>query len=66
MPQSEDLDLGKEIMDVRNDVQQVAIVMMFLLGNILGGLIAMIPNLFPMIILFDVVGLTERPLDSDR
>ncbi|GAA4467712.1 efflux RND transporter permease subunit [Novipirellula rosea] len=41
----------------------VAIVMMFLLRSLLGGLIAMLPNLFPTIALFGCMGLIRTPLD---
>lgn len=41
----------------------VAIVMMFLLRSIVGGLIAMIPNIFPTVGLFGYMGLTGLPLD---
>lgn len=41
----------------------VAIVMMFLLKSVKGGLIAMFPNLFPTLILFGYMGLTNLPLD---
>ncbi|TWU24164.1 MMPL family protein [Novipirellula galeiformis] len=41
----------------------VAIVMMFLLRSILGGLIAMVPNLFPTVALFGCMGLYGTPLD---
>lgn len=41
----------------------VAVVMMFLLRSIVGGLIAMIPNIFPTVGLFGYMGLTGLPLD---
>ncbi len=41
----------------------VAIVMMFLLRSIMGGLIAMLPNLFPTVALFGWMGIIETPLD---
>ncbi len=41
----------------------VAVVMMILLRSFLGGLIAMIPNLFPTIALFGWMGIVELPLD---
>jgi len=41
----------------------VAVVMMLLLRNIVGGLLAMVPNIFPTIALFGYMGLTNLPLD---
>jgi preprotein translocase subunit SecF len=41
----------------------VAVVMMFLLRSIVGGVIAMIPNIFPTVSLFGYMGLTGLPLD---
>jgi uncharacterized protein len=41
----------------------VAIVMMILLRNVLGGLVAMIPNIFPTIGIFGGMGLLGLPLD---
>ncbi len=41
----------------------VAIVMMLLLRSVVGGLIAMIPNLLPTIGLFGYMGLVDMPLD---
>jgi len=41
----------------------VAVVMILLLRNIAGGLLAMIPNLFPTIALFGYMGLSDVPLD---
>ncbi len=41
----------------------VAVVMMLLLRSIVGGLIAMLPNLFPTVWLFGFMGLAEMPLD---
>jgi predicted RND superfamily exporter protein len=41
----------------------VAIVMMFLLRSVIGGLIAMIPNLFPTLCLFGYMGIIDKPLD---
>ncbi len=41
----------------------VAVVMMILLRSFVGGLIAMIPNLFPTIWLFGYLGLVDLPLD---
>ena len=41
----------------------VAVVMMVLLRSIVGGLIAMIPNIFPTVGLFGYMGLTGLPLD---
>ena len=41
----------------------VAVVMMFLLRSIPGGLIAMMPNLFPTVGLFGFMGLIHLPLD---
>ncbi len=41
----------------------VAVVMMCLLRSVIGGLIAMLPNLFPTVALFGFMGLIELPLD---
>jgi uncharacterized protein len=41
----------------------IAIVMMFMLHSVIGGLLAMAPNLFPTVILFGLMGLLEIPLD---
>lgn len=41
----------------------VAVVMMVLLRNVIGGLIAMLPNLFPTIGLFGYMGMIDMPLD---
>jgi uncharacterized protein len=41
----------------------VAVVMMLLIRSIVGGLLAMVPNLFPTISLFGFMGLTNVPLD---
>ncbi|TWU08446.1 efflux RND transporter permease subunit [Stieleria varia] len=41
----------------------VAMVMMVLLRSVIGGLIAMIPNLFPTVALFGFMGLVGTPLD---
>ena len=41
----------------------VALVMMVLLRSVLGGVIAMIPNLFPTVALFGLMGLVRSPLD---
>jgi len=41
----------------------VAIVMMLLLRSIIGGLLAMLPNLFPTVWLFGYMGLIDMPLD---
>ncbi|QDT06393.1 MMPL family protein [Rubripirellula lacrimiformis] len=41
----------------------IAIVMMLMLRSVVGGLIAMIPNLFPTVALFGLMGLIRLPLD---
>ncbi len=41
----------------------VAVVMMILLKSVVGGLLAMFPNLFPTLILFGYMGLINLPLD---
>lgn len=41
----------------------IAIVMMLMLRSVLGGLIAMVPNLFPTIVLFGLMGWIRLPLD---
>ena len=41
----------------------VAVVMMVLLRNPIGGLLAMMPNLFPTVALFGFMGLIQSPLD---
>jgi predicted RND superfamily exporter protein len=41
----------------------IAIVMMLMLRSVIGGLIAMAPNLFPTIALFGLMGLARIPLD---
>jgi predicted RND superfamily exporter protein len=41
----------------------VAVVMMILLRSVIGGLVAMIPNLFPTVALFGLMGLLRSPLD---
>ena len=41
----------------------VAVVMVFLLRSVLGGLIAMVPNLFPTVALFGLMGLLRVPVD---
>lgn len=41
----------------------IAVVMMLMLRSILGGLIAMLPNLFPTLALFGLMGLIRLPLD---
>lgn len=41
----------------------VAVVMVFVLKSIRGGMIAMIPNLFPTVALFGFMGLMKTPLD---
>lgn len=41
----------------------VAVVMMILLRNVLGGLVAMIPNIFPTMGIFGFMGLAGLPLD---
>jgi predicted RND superfamily exporter protein len=41
----------------------IAIVMMLMLRSVTGGLIAMLPNLFPTVVLFGLMGLIKLPLD---
>lgn len=41
----------------------VAIVMMLLLRSFIGGIVAMLPNLFPTIWLFGYMGMVDMPLD---
>ena len=41
----------------------IAIVMMLMLRSVVGGLLAMIPNLFPTVALFGFMGLIRLPLD---
>ena len=41
----------------------IAVVMMLMLRSIIGGLIAMLPNLFPTVALFGLMGLIRLPLD---
>ncbi|MEM6689715.1 MAG: MMPL family transporter [Planctomycetota bacterium] len=41
----------------------IAIVMILMLRSIVGGLVAMLPNLFPTVALFGVMGLIKMPLD---
>ncbi len=41
----------------------IAVVMMLMLRSVTGGLIAMLPNLFPTIVLFGAMGLLRLPLD---
>ncbi len=41
----------------------VAVVMMVVLRSVVGGLLAMMPNLFPTVALFGVMGLSRSPLD---
>ena len=41
----------------------IAVVMMLMLRSIVGGLIAMLPNLFPTVALFGLMGLIRLPLD---
>ncbi|WP_404308084.1 efflux RND transporter permease subunit [Neorhodopirellula lusitana] len=41
----------------------VAIIMMLLMRSVVGGLLAMFPNLFPTVTLFGAMGLTHTPLD---
>ena len=41
----------------------IAIVMIGMLRSIVGGLLAMIPNLFPTVVLFGLMGLIRLPLD---
>ncbi|TWU60509.1 MMPL family protein [Rubripirellula tenax] len=41
----------------------IALVMILMLRSIVGGLIAMVPNLFPTIALFGLMGLIRLPLD---
>lgn len=41
----------------------IAVVMTLMLRSVIGGLLAMAPNLFPTVTLFGSMGLTETPLD---
>ena len=41
----------------------VAVVMMFLLRSVVGGCLAMIPNILPTLVTFGFLGLTRTPLD---
>jgi predicted RND superfamily exporter protein len=41
----------------------VAIVMIFVLRNFVGGILAMVPNLFPTVAVFGTMGLVRSPLD---
>ena len=41
----------------------IAVVMIVMLRSVVGGLIAMLPNLFPTVILFGMMGLIRLPLD---
>ena len=41
----------------------ILVVMMIVERGIITGLIAMIPNIFPMVLLFGILGWTQRPLD---
>jgi len=41
----------------------IAVVMMLMLRSVIGGLLAMAPNLFPTVTLFGFMGLTATPLD---
>ncbi|MCG8648250.1 MAG: MMPL family transporter [Pirellulales bacterium] len=41
----------------------IALVMMLMLRSVIGGLIAMAPNLFPTVVLFGFMGLVRLPLD---
>ena len=41
----------------------IAVVMVLMLRSLLGGLIAMVPNLFPTVALFGLMGLLTIPLD---
>ena len=41
----------------------IAVVMMLMLRSVIGGLIAMAPNLFPTVTLFGLMGLARIPLD---
>ena len=41
----------------------IAVVMMVMLRSVTGGLIAMLPNLFPTVALFGLMGLIRLPLD---
>ncbi len=41
----------------------IAVVMMLMLRSVIGGLIAMAPNLFPTVSLFGLMGLMRLPLD---
>ncbi len=41
----------------------VGVVMMFVLRSVIGGILAMIPNLFPTVAVFGIMGLVRTPLD---
>ncbi|KAA1262409.1 MMPL family protein [Rubripirellula obstinata] len=41
----------------------ISVVMMLMLRSVIGGLIAMLPNLFPTVALFGLMGLIRLPLD---
>ncbi len=41
----------------------VALVMVFVLRSLPGGLLAMLPNAFPMVVLFGMMGWLEHPVD---
>lgn len=41
----------------------IALVMMVMLRSLIGGLLAMLPNLFPTVVLFGAMGLIALPLD---
>jgi hypothetical protein len=41
----------------------VAVVMMFVLRSVVGGILAMLPNAFPTLITFGALGLANSPLD---
>ena len=41
----------------------IAVVMVLMLRSVIGGLIAMVPNLFPTVALFGFMGLIRLPLD---
>ncbi len=41
----------------------IAVVMMAMLRSVIGGLLAMLPNLFPTVALFGLMGLIRLPLD---
>lgn len=41
----------------------IALVMMVMLRSVIGGLLAMLPNLFPTVVLFGAMGLIALPLD---